>query len=125
MITNPRKTAQALFFLNALIWLAFGIATLAGVGARNPAQPGILAVIGALMFGNVAAMLLAGWGIGRGGSLWMLLALAVLGVNILLTFTDQVGLLDWLTLAIDLVILGVLMVKWREITGKPAGGKAQ
>jgi hypothetical protein len=122
MITNPRKTTQRLFFLNALIWLAFGIATLVGVGARNPGQPWMLAVIGALMFGNAAAMALAGWGIGRGGWLWMLVALAVLGVNILLTFTDQVGLLDWLTLAIDLAILGVLVVKRREITGGPAGG---
>jgi hypothetical protein len=114
MTMNPRKIAQWLFLLNALIWLGFGIATLVGVGARNPDQPGMLVVIGALMFGNALAMLLAGWGVGRGGWVWMLLALALLGVNILLTFTDQVGFLDWATLAIDLVILGVLVVKWRD-----------
>jgi hypothetical protein len=36
------------------------------------------------------------------------LAFAVIGINIILTFTDQIGLPDWITVLIDLVILNLL-----------------
>lgn len=38
---------------------------------------------------------------------------AVLLVNIVLTFTDQIGLLDLLTLLLDLALLGILLVSAR------------
>ena len=43
-----------------------------------------------------------------------LYALALLAVNILLTLTDQFGLLDFLTLLLDLFILGLLLVAVRK-----------
>jgi hypothetical protein len=36
-----------------------------------------------------------------------------------LTFTDQVGALDWLTFAVDLVLLGILVVARRQFYGEP------
>ena len=60
------------------------------------------------MFGNAGAMLLAGLGLGLRRLLPWLFAMAVLLVNILLTFTDQVGILDWVTFAIDIVLVMLL-----------------
>jgi hypothetical protein len=109
---GPLQVAQALFFLNAAIWLAFGVAALIRM-KDSQLQPVAALVVGILMFGNAAAMLLCGIFIGRGNRLWFNLAAAVLAINILLTFTDQVGLLDWITLAIDLLLVGFLMAAWK------------
>lgn len=66
-------------------------------------------VIALLMLGNAGAFLLAGLGLSKPRRLTWLFALAVLAVNLVLTFTDQVGALDLITAAIDLVILGLLI----------------
>jgi hypothetical protein len=97
--------AQALFFLNAAIWVAFGISSIERILSRNPDQALTAWIIAILMFGNTAAMLLSGVVVTRPGRLGYSFALAVLGVNILLTFTDQVGALDLITVCIDMVIL--------------------
>jgi hypothetical protein len=102
------RTAQALLVLNALIWLGLGAASyirIAELGARS----GSLAVVALLMLGNVAAWLVCAAGLGARRRVFYWLALAVLGVNIILTFTDQFGLLDLVTLLVDLVILGLLI----------------
>lgn len=66
-------------------------------------------VIGLLMLGNVAAMLAAGLYLGtRRRSAWIL-AQTILAINILLTITDQFGLLDLATVLIDLVLGGYLI----------------
>jgi len=111
---EPLQVAQALFFLNAAIWLALGIISLVRMVNDSPSQPVIFLVIGILMFGNAAAMLLSGILIGKGRRRWFYLAAAILAVNILLTFTDQVGLLDWITLAIDLVLAVFLWAAWKN-----------
>ena len=103
------KAAQALFYFNTAIWLIFGIASLVKLAESSSGQPVILWVVGVLMFGNAAAMLLAGLGLGARRRLYYYFALAVLGVNILLTFTDQFGILDFATLVIDVVLFGLLI----------------
>jgi hypothetical protein len=102
------RVLKILLYLNAAIWLGFGVAT--AWRMTYAGSMGLLGVtvVGVLMLGNAAAFALAGWGIGRGRKLMEYFALALLAVNILLTFTDQVGLLDWLTLILDVVILGLL-----------------
>ena len=107
---TPLKVSQALFFLNAAIWLVFGIVSLVRMTHANPDFAVTAAVIAVLMFGNVGAMLLNGWGIGKQQKWFYYLALAVLAVNILLTFTDEFGPFDFITLVIDLVLLGLLIV---------------
>ncbi len=101
------RTARGLLVLNGVIWLFFGIISLLRLGD----QPAVtLVVIALLMFGNVAAFLLAAWWLGRETRLSFYFALAVLIVNILLTFTDQVGLFDWLTVLIDAAALAILLL---------------
>jgi hypothetical protein len=99
------RAAQTLFAVNAIIWIALGVLSMARAYERNPAQSLTIWIIAVLMFGNAAAMGVAGWTLPRRG-IWTIFALAVLVINIVLTFTDQVGFLDIATLFVDLAILG-------------------
>ncbi len=107
------KTTKALFYLNTAIWFLFGVTILGGIFGTLAVQGYVRVIIALLMFGNAAAMFLAGWGLGRDSRWFYILALMVIIVNIALTFTDQVGLLDWITLGIDLILL-VLLVSFRK-----------
>jgi len=102
------KIAQGMFVLNALIWLAFGTYTLIGMAGRYPNQI-TLHVVGIMMLGNVGAMALSGVLLSRQNKWFYYFAMFVLVINILLTFTDQVGFFDFATLAIDLVLFGILI----------------
>jgi hypothetical protein len=110
------RWAQGLFFLNAAIWLALGVMSLSRLGGN---EGGVVTapVVAILMFGNAGAMALSGALLTRRRLLFNLFALAVLAVNIVLTFTDQVGALDWITVGIDLVLVGVLIVARRQFVG--------
>jgi hypothetical protein len=108
---EPVKTAQTVFGLNAVIWLAFGIVSLVRLAGSPSSQTITLLVVAILMFANVGTMLLSAWLIGKRKKLFYGLALAILLVNIVLTFTDQFGLFDLLTLIIDLILLAILLVK--------------
>ncbi len=111
MRTNSlTRMARALFYFNAALWLLLGIASLVRTSGESQYTAWIVAV---LMFGNAAALALCGWGIGSGQKRFFYLGLAVLGVNIPLTLTDQVGALDVATLAIDVILLGLLIRIWR------------
>jgi hypothetical protein len=115
-LRQPVKTAQALFWLNAAIWVTLAFASLwrVGTGRGGPAQPIVLWIVAGLMFGNAGALLVAGIGLGRLKRVFWLWGLAVLAVNILLTFTDEFGLLDFLTLVIDLALVGLLVAARRQ-----------
>jgi hypothetical protein len=117
---KPRtvRAAQILFYANAAIWLALGITTLARLASGATDTSITMWVVGVLVFGNAGAMLLAGIGIGWPRRLFYLFALAVLAVNIILTFTDQVGILDVLTLLVDLALVGLLIVSRGWYFGK-------
>lgn len=103
------KTAQLLFYLNALIWFVLGLVSWVSIGDHQAIPAYLRWTITLLMFGNASFMLFSGWGLGRGSRWLYLLALGVLAANIILTFTDQVGTLDWITLVIDLLLLGILI----------------
>lgn len=102
--------AQVLFFANAAIWLVIGAASLMRQAALSSSQTSILWVIAVLMAGNAAAMAIAGAGLRWRTRLFGIFGLAVLLVNIVLTFTDQFGVFDLATLFIDVVLFGLLVV---------------
>jgi hypothetical protein len=106
----PVKAAQALFFVNAAIWLLLGIATIVRMPAGGSGQTITAAVIAILMFANLGAMLVAGVAIGKQQRPFYYIGIAILVVNIILTVTDQFGLLDFVTLVMDMVLLGLLIV---------------
>lgn len=111
---NLFKASQALFYLNGLIWLAFGVTSLLRVANGAQTQTIILVIVAVLTFGNAAAMLVCGLALGARRGIFFYLALGVLAVNILLTFTDQFGLFDLVTLLIDLALLGILVADRRR-----------
>lgn len=103
------QVAQVLFYANAVIWVLLAAATVWRMAGGSAEQRVSAVVIAVLMLGNAGAMLVSGIGLGRRSRLFYLRALAVLLVNLVLTVTDQVGLLDVLTGALDLVLLGLLI----------------
>jgi hypothetical protein len=106
---NPIKTAQALFFLNAAIWLLLGVISLVRMASSGSVQVITALVIAVLMFGNAGAMLVSGIGLSKQQRLVYFFAIAVLVVNIILTITDQFGVVDLITLILDLFLLGLLV----------------
>ncbi|MFZ2486536.1 MAG: hypothetical protein WAZ19_00310 [Anaerolineae bacterium] len=108
------KFVRVLFVINALVWLsfAFGMARRAGIADQEQAIG--YTVVAVLLAGNAAAMLLAGWVLRWRSRLSFIFAAALLLVNLLLTFTDQVGLWDWLTAALDALMLALLWWTWRQ-----------
>lgn len=117
-IQNPLLLTQRLFYLNAAVWVLLGILTLWRMRAGGSFDAIGAIMIGMLMFGNAFILLLAGVGLGERTRLTYVFAVLILVVNILLTFTDQVGWLDLLTLLLDLVILAMLVVYRRQLWAK-------
>jgi FtsH-binding integral membrane protein len=118
------RAAQVLFFLDAAIWVALGITSLLHL-SRGPVSVMMALVIAILMFGNAGAMVVSGVGLGTKRRRFFYLALAVLLVNIVLTFTDQVGLLDILTFVLDLVLLVLLIVTGKRYIHRDAQGQTK
>ena len=103
------KLLRALFFLDAAIWLAFAVAIYMRIIPGIPDQEPAVGMMAALMLGNAAALAAAGWGLGRQSPIFYFFAVAVLVINILMTITDQMGLWDWLVLALEVVMLALLL----------------
>lgn len=101
------KLTQAGLFANALVWLVFGIASL--ILAVNS---GTLTrwIYSALMFANAAVMAWLGTQIISGRKGIFFLAILYMAVNVVLTITDQFGLVDALILFLNLALLGLLFV---------------
>ena len=112
------RMAQILLFMNAAVWLLFGFISLVRMAMDESAATSTLLVVAVLMFGNVAALLIAGVVVRKPQKRWFWLVTAVLLINIILTFTDQVGIFDLLTLLLDLLILSLIIANrawfWRR-----------
>lgn len=106
---NLVHLARILFIANTLVWLLLGVVSLTRVAGNGTGQMLTMVGIAILMFGNAAAMLVCGVGLGTRQRRFYFLALAVLAVNIILSITDQFGLLDLLTLLLDVALLGLLV----------------
>lgn len=101
--------ARLLFLVNAVVRLAIGLASLARQAANDALPPAAALVIALLVLANSGAMALSAVVLGRRNRWAYLFALGVVALNILLTFTDQVGAVDLATLALDVILLGFLL----------------
>ncbi len=79
------------------------------MGKDSLDSPFATVIIATLMLGNTAAMWVSGYGLGKNRKIYYYFGTIVLIVNLVLTLTDQVGLFDWITLVIDLVLVGLLL----------------
>jgi hypothetical protein len=101
--------ARTLFVVNAAVWFVLGLVSLSRVADSTAGHGTTTLIIASMMFGNGVVMLGLGWVIGTRQKRAYYLALAVLAINILLTFTDQFGLLDLATLLLDVLLLAALL----------------
>lgn len=104
------NTARWLFVLLGIIWLVFGVWSISCIMTESSGQPDALFwVVAILMFVNALLAIWIGWGIGRGNNLYYYFGLLILAGNIFLTFTDEFGLFDLLTLIINIALLLMLI----------------
>ena len=104
--TGLLKLTRALLFFNAAVWIFFGILsfTKAADGGTT-----VRWMISMLMIANAVVMVGLGALIVSRRS-WIFSATTLyMAVNIVLTITDQFGLVDALILLLNLCILGVLI----------------
>ena len=105
------RMGRLLFALNGLIWLLISGLSVPRLPGSNDEYYVLYLIILLLMFANAGAMFVAALWLGARRWLSYLFALALLFGNIVLTFTDQVGFWDLLTLFLD---LGILLLLWRR-----------
>ena len=104
------NTARWLFVTLGIIWLVFGVWSISRIMTESSGQPDALFwVVAILMFVNALLLIWIGWGIGRGNNLYYYFGLLILAGNIFLTFTDEFGLFDLLTLIINIALLLMLI----------------
>lgn len=108
-IPNLIKAAQLLFVIMAGIWSLLAVISLTRMTSSGSSQLIAALIVAVLMLGNAGAFLMAGIVIGKPNRLFYFFGVMVLAINIILTVTDQFGVLDLITLVIDMVILGLLI----------------
>jgi hypothetical protein len=96
------------FFLNAAVWLAFGVASLL-TRALSDGSP-LHWVITVLMVANAMVMLWFGVKIVSGGKRIFFLGILYMALNVVLSITDQFGWIDALILLLNLCLLGLLFI---------------
>ena len=112
------RGSRLLLGANGMLWIVLGVIWLARSSGGSSAayQGGPLA---ALMFGNAAILITLAFRI-RPTSEWLLrMALIWVGVNLLLSFADEVGPADLMVGALNAVTLLVLAVFLRA-HGRPS-----
>jgi hypothetical protein len=102
------KLTRYMFFLNAAVWLAFGVSSL----LFRALDGGSLArwVITAMMIANAIVMIWLGVMIVSGRKWVFFLAILYMVLNVVLSITDQFGWIDAIILILNLVVLGMLFV---------------
>lgn len=103
--TTVQKIAIAGLILEAVGWFLL-IPVYAIWISKGTATDIILMV---LMGGNGIAFLLLTRGMLRGRKLWRNLSIIWVGINLVLTFTDQFGAADWVALIVNGGLLAVLI----------------
>ena len=102
------KLIRTLFFLNAAVWLAFGVSSL----LFRALDGGSLTrwVITAMMIANAVVMIWFGVMIVSGRNWIFFLAILYMALNVVLSITDQFGWIDAIILLLNLIVLGMLFL---------------
>ena len=104
---NLLKATQSLFFLNAAVWVVFGVL---GLFEALDGGSSLRWVLSILMFANAAVMVWLGVVIGSGRKQIFFLAILYMALNVVLSITDQFGWIDALILLLNLIMLGLLFI---------------
>lgn len=102
------RGSKLLLGANGLLWIVLGLWWLARPPGGSGSTPDPAALLAALMFGNAAILIVLALRLVASGG-WMLrLAFIWVGVNLVLSFTDEVGLADLIVGALNAVTLLLL-----------------
>ncbi|MAT42291.1 MAG: hypothetical protein CL609_08125 [Anaerolineaceae bacterium] len=111
--TNPPsnlvKISAFLFVLIGLIWFVFSVITLTRASVSSILPTWLIWLLSAMMVGNGLLLIVVSWGIRHQKRRFYWFGLILLFLNILLTFTDQFGLFDLVTLLLDVGLFIVLI----------------
>jgi hypothetical protein len=110
---------RALFGVLGAFWLVVG--GFAVSGALDFGLPEGARILGILMLGNGAALVAAGWVSLRGHRVVDFLAVLLVLVNAVPSLTDEVGVLDVASLAVNGTLLGLLVAGLRSRPGNSEG----
>jgi len=98
-----------LILLSALIWIAFGVALAFDAHPAFPDEPLVRDLMAVLSVAAGCVVLVVLFFLGKRRPLAFLAMLGVLAVASLVIFLDDVGLVDLVFLAINLIPLGLLI----------------
>ncbi|MBN1453468.1 MAG: hypothetical protein JW963_20805 [Anaerolineales bacterium] len=105
-ITNMLKLTRGLFFLNAAVWVVFGVLGFMAVTSTSDWR----LILSMLMIANAAIMIWFGVKITAGQRWVFFLAILYVALNVVLSITDQFGWIDALILLFNLCLLGLLFL---------------
>ena len=101
------KLTQGMFFLNAAVWVLFGVLSLLRALDGGSSLRWFISI---LMLTNAVVMLWFGVMIVTGRNWIFFLAILYMAINVVLSITDQFGWIDALILLLNLAVLGLLFV---------------
>ena len=106
--SSTLKLTRTLFFINAAVWLTFGVSSL----LFRAIDEGSLTrwVISIMMITNAIFMIWFGVMIVTGRNWVFFLAILYMAFNMVLSITDQFGWVDAIILLLNLIVLGTLFV---------------
>ena len=107
------RLQRILFSVAAGFWLVAGALAISGIVDLGFGTGDAAMIVGILMLGNGAALALAGWLSLRGQRLVDYAALALVALNALLSVTDEIGVLDLVSLLVNGALLVLLVVNLR------------
>jgi hypothetical protein len=113
-VTFLIRFRRILFSIIASFWLVTGTLAMLGIANLGFGSADAARVVGILMLGNCAALALAGWLSLRGHRLVDFAALAVVALNAILSVTDEIGILDVVSLLVNGALLVLLIVNLRN-----------
>jgi hypothetical protein len=107
-ISSTLNLTRIMFFVNAAVWLVFGLASLLSRALVDDSLARW--VITVLMLINAVVMFWFGIKIASGRAWIFFLAILYIAINAVLSITDQFGWIDALILLLNLIILGLLFI---------------
>lgn len=112
------EIARGLFILLGATWLVLGAWSILRVGDSGGSVPAAAQwVIILLMFANSLVLAWTGYKLRRGNKIYYYFGVLVLAGNILLTFTDEFGTFDLITLIFDAGLFILLLVTRSKYLG--------
>ena len=108
------KVARRGFVILGVIWLVFGLSSVIRVTGGSTSLSSFAWIITGLMFINGAVLIWIGWGLQEARRFYFFLALLALAGNILLTITDEFGVIDLVTLLISISLFLLLLLTTSE-----------